>query len=276
MSTVKGRLAKNIKFWEGITDSLWVSHIIKKGYALLFINEPEPAEFRNNASAHKHSDFVTSEVKELLRSGRIREVSREEVHVINPLTVADNGNKLRLILDCRYLQIPKFKCEDIRTIRDLFQTDNYFFKCDIKQGYHHFDILESHQKYLGFAWEIDGKLRFFVFTVLVFSLTTAPFLFTKVIRVLIKHWRSLGIRIFAFIDEILGGGRSFNDALAISNFVESQLEESGFVINVEKFHWVPAQKGEHLGYVVDLKRGLSKMPQCRKAQCLPNYQRQRK
>ena len=45
--------------------------------------------------------------------------------MINPLTVADNGNKLRLILDCRYinrhLQIPKFKCEDIRTIRDLFQ-----------------------------------------------------------------------------------------------------------------------------------------------------------
>ena len=69
------------------------------------------------------------------------------------------------------------------------------------------DILESHQKYLGFAWEIDGKLRFFVFTVLVFGLSTAPFLFTKLITVLIKHWRSLAIRIFAFIDDILGGGR---------------------------------------------------------------------
>ena len=84
--------------------------------------------------------------------------------MINPLTVPDNGNKLRLILDCRYinqhLQVPKLKCEDIRTIRDLFQKDDYFFKCDIKQGYPHIDI----QKYLGFAWEIDGKLRFFVFT----------------------------------------------------------------------------------------------------------------
>ena len=75
-------------------------------------------------------------IKELLSSGRRREVSRDEVYVINPLTVADNGNKLRLILDYRYinqhLQIPKFKCEDIRTIRDLFQKDDYFFKCDIK------------------------------------------------------------------------------------------------------------------------------------------------
>ena len=265
---VKGRLAKNIKFWEGINAGPWVLRIIKEGYALPFINEPEPADFKNNASAHKHSDFVTSEIKELLSSGRIREVSREEVHVINPLTVADNGNKLRLILDCRYinqhLQIPKFKCEDIRTIRDLFQKDDYFFKCDIKQGYHHIDILESHQKYLGFAWEIDGKLRFFVFTVLLFGLSTAPFLFTKLIRVLIKHWRSPAIRIFAFIDDIFGGGRSFNDAVAISNFVKSQLEESGFVINTEKSHWVPTQQGEHLGYLVDLKRGLFKVPQHRR------------
>ena len=191
--------------------------------------------------------FVTSEVKELLSSGRIREVSGEEVHVIKPLIVTDNGNKLRLILHCRYinqhLQIPKFKCEDIRTIGDLFRKDDYFFKCDIKQGYHHIDILQSHQKYFGFAWEIDGKLRIFVFNVLVFGLSTAPFLFTKVITVLIKHWRSLAIRIFAFIDDILGGGRSFNDALAISNFIKSQLEESGFVINIEKCHWVPAQQG---------------------------------
>ena len=52
--------------------------------------------------------------------------------MINHLTVADSGNKFRLILDCRYinqhLQILKFKCEDIRTIRDLFQKDNYFFQ----------------------------------------------------------------------------------------------------------------------------------------------------
>ena len=47
-----------------------------------FINEPEPADFKNNASAHKHPDFVTSEIKELLSSGRRREVSRDEVHVI--------------------------------------------------------------------------------------------------------------------------------------------------------------------------------------------------
>ena len=44
----KGRLAKNIKFWEGIHAGPWVLHIIKEVYALPFINEPEPADFKNN------------------------------------------------------------------------------------------------------------------------------------------------------------------------------------------------------------------------------------
>ena len=75
---VKGRLAKNINFWEGINASPWILRIIKEGYPLPFTNESEPVEFKNNASAHKYSNFVTSEVKELLSSGRIRKVSGEE------------------------------------------------------------------------------------------------------------------------------------------------------------------------------------------------------
>ena len=74
--------------------------------------------------------MVTSEISELLSSGRIREVSRNDVHTINPLSVADNGDKLRLILDLRhinqFLRVPKIKFEDIRTIGDLFQLGNYF------------------------------------------------------------------------------------------------------------------------------------------------------
>ena len=66
-----------------------------------------------NALARKNSDFVTSEISELLSSGRIREVSHNDVHTINLLSVADNGEKLKLILDLRQinqlLRVPKIK-----------------------------------------------------------------------------------------------------------------------------------------------------------------------
>ena len=62
----------------------------------------------------------------------------------------------------------------------------YRFKFDIKQGYHHIDIYKSHQKFLGFSWEIGGKAFYFVFTVVSFGLTSARFTFTKVMRCLLK------------------------------------------------------------------------------------------
>ena len=50
-------------------------------------------------------------------------------------------------------------------------------------------INETFQSYLGFSWKIDGKVRHFVFTVLPFGLNSVPFLFTKIFRPLVKHWR---------------------------------------------------------------------------------------
>ena len=154
-ANVKGRLKENIFFWEEIGASSWVLSILRDGYALPFISEPEPKIFQDNVSALRNKKFVTNEILDLLSSGRVREVSQNEVKMLNPLTVADNGRKLMLILDCRhmnsFLTVLRFKCDDIRTIRDLFEVGDYFFKFDIKSGYHHIDILEAHQKYLGFS-----------------------------------------------------------------------------------------------------------------------------
>ena len=49
-------------------------------------------------------------------------------------------------------------------------------------------------------------------TVRVCQLTIAPLIFTKVVRVLMKHWRGMAIRIFAFVDDFLGGAKSKEEA----------------------------------------------------------------
>ena len=108
----------------------------QKGYALPFTSEPKPAVFSNNRSARGNKEFVTSEILKLLKLGCIREVNRGEVHTINPLSVTDNGKKLRLISDLRYinqhLRVPRTKYEDMRTFRDLFEKGDFLFKVDLK------------------------------------------------------------------------------------------------------------------------------------------------
>ena len=60
----------------------------------------------------------------------------------------------------------------------------------------------------------------------------------------------MAIRIFAFVDDTLGGERSKQEAFRISCQVKKDLELSGFVACPEKSHWEPTQKGEHLGFLL--------------------------
>ena len=81
------------------------------------------------------------------------------------------------------------------------------------------------------------------------------------VKVLIKHWRSSGIRIFSFIDDVFGGGRTLNEAQKTSNLVRQDLADSGFLENTEKVHmWVSCQRGQLLGYI-DLQKGIFSVTQ---------------
>ena len=81
--------------------------------------------FRNNKSAISSAEFVTNEIKDLLKSGCVKEIDESEAHIISPLSVVHKSTKSRLILDLSYLNqfltVPKFKFEDIRSVKDLFQ-----------------------------------------------------------------------------------------------------------------------------------------------------------
>ena len=221
---------------------------------------PRKKFFDNHASAIKHSGFVSMEIQKLLSSGVLIEVKETEVTVCSPLSVVTNvSGKLRLILDLRYvnqhLRVQKFKYEDIRTACDLFQQGDWFFKFDYSSGYHHVDISSAHTQFLGLAWIFNGVKRYFQFTVLPFGLASAPYVFTKIQKALVKYWRGQGIRIFTYLDDGAGAACNFQDALQTSQRVRQDIKDSGFVANETKSVWEPVQTGELLGFIMDLSAG---------------------
>ena len=121
---------------------------------------------------------------------------------------------------------------------------------DMRHGYHQIDIFSEHQTYLGFSWFYEGKLRYFVFTVLPFGLSVAPFCFTKIVRALVKFWLSNGIKIVVFIDDGAGAEENVQKASYGSKFVKQSLVDSEFLLNEEKSVWYPVQLLEWLGNVV--------------------------
>lgn len=142
---VKGRLRDHLSFWRRITcNANLLGYFNYQGWLPLpFVELPPAKEMENHNSAWDEKQFVAEEIEELLLSGCIREVSLSETEVVSPLGVVTNSVKKRLILDLRYvnkfLRIPKFKYEDIRTARDIFMLGDWFFKFDYKSGYHHVD-----------------------------------------------------------------------------------------------------------------------------------------
>ena len=106
-------------------------------------------------------------------------------------------------------------------------------------------------------------VSFFKFTVLPFSLSIGPFIFTNIQKALTKHWRRQGIRLFTYLDDGAGADSDFSEAQRVSDMVRADVWRSGFVANDAKSQWVPVQSGELLGYVLNLHAGTFQVPQRR-------------
>lgn len=88
-------------------------------------------------------------------------------------------------------------------------------------------------------------------SVLPFGFSSAPYVFTSILKPLQKSWRSQGIPITIFLDDGLGGGTDFVSAKVNSLVVHSDLLKSGFVPNEEKSLWEPLQVITWLGVILD-------------------------
>ena len=251
---VKGRLKSSLNFWvETLDASDFVLDMIRRGYRLPFAEYPSQCFLKNNRSALKHPGFVAEAITELLSNGCIVE-HYVPPFCVNPLTVAE-GKKLRLVIDLRhvnsYLVKPKFKYEDLRSLSQVLDEGHWFFTWDLMSGYHHLDICPDHQKYLGFAWPFSGVVRYFTFAVLPFGLSSACFCFTKLMRPLVRRWRSMGHNSFIYLDDGFGSQPDKCSATAASFIQRKELSLSGLLCNEEKSHWAQMQIGEWLGFVMD-------------------------
>ena len=75
----------------------------------------------------------------------------------------------------------------------MFFPGTFVFSFDLTSAYHHIDICEEHTKFLSFKWpSVNGVMHFYEFKVLPFGLCSAPYIFTKVMRQLVKFWRGKG------------------------------------------------------------------------------------
>ena len=86
-SNMKGRLKANYSYWETVVRAPTpVLKMIKEGYVLPLVSEPESRVFSNQRSAEENKVFVNKAVTELVDNGCIVEVDSPPI-VCSPLSV---------------------------------------------------------------------------------------------------------------------------------------------------------------------------------------------
>jgi hypothetical protein len=89
----------------------------------VLLHKPEKTFLKNNKPSIEHKHFVDTAIVELLKGGLVKEMSNRP-HVLNPLTVSNNGEgKERLILDLRLL-MSRFYYNGIECKADIVLTRN--------------------------------------------------------------------------------------------------------------------------------------------------------
>jgi hypothetical protein len=144
--------------------------------------------------------FVDAEIRRLLQSGAIARVD-EQPWLVMPLVVAVGSKKLRLVFDCRLLNLfcvkRELKYPSVGDFARGVERDDYMSSIDAKSGYHSVRLAHSSRKYMGF--EYDG--RFYVFLVLPFGWSLAPFVYQTLTDIRTGAARALGVHDIGYLDD---------------------------------------------------------------------------
>ena len=234
----------------------WVKSMIREGLKLPFTKNA-PSLTRTTIDSGE-STAVMNAVQEFLEKGALEET--KTVGLTARLFIAEQGEKLRPILDCRplnqFLTPQHFKMEDLSVLAAIVQPKDYMVKVDLKDAYLHVPIWRQHRKYLQIC--VGGKR--YQFKALPFGLNIAPQTFTRVLKAALLPLRKKGIKMVAYLDDICIVAESEEKAQEHGMEVVTHLESLGFIINKKKTCLKPMQHREFLGLMVDTKEMTLSVP----------------
>ena len=267
---IADRVRRGLPFWQSICDREkdarildWIAH----GYRLEWAGEP-PASFPhrdNQPSAFAHAEFVDQQVAEMLTAVAVRKTCKRP-RCVSPLGVVPKANnKLRLILDVRGVneglkKVP-FRMESLLDLADTARQGDWMISLDQTQGYYHVELHASAAEYMGFEW----RGQYYTFCVLPFGLSTTPRVFAKIMGVLVRQWRSQGIRMLAYLDDWLFNCHSPAACVALLERLRADCDKAHIRIYWPKSQTTPTQQLRHLGFLVDTLAGHFGIPEDRLA-----------
>ena len=211
---------------------------------------------RNAKTSPKQIPFLKPFIASWLSQGIVTDCLKEipdKVHCSPLFHVPKDKDKIRPIIDLSFMNkfvvSPKFKMEHLPITLRGVQTPSWGAKIDIQDAFLSVWISVFFQRY--FAFWFDGRM--YMFKRMPFGLTTAPWIFTRLMRVVKGFLRRKGVKINSFIDDFITWSHSLERASLHLDWTLRLLRWLGFSINIKKTSVSPTQSLQYLGVDLDFK-----------------------
>ena len=257
------RLQRSIHWWKRHAPQFVIS-LIENGVQTDF-HLPSRLSKTLHTKTSEEVILATEILQDYQKSGAVRVVENPESakHLIPWFIISKPEGKSvkhRLISDCRELNQfcnpEKFTLENMAQIFPVLKRNWWAVKLDLKDAYFHLELNSHLKQFVRLQvgekqWEFSGAC---------FGLSTLPKLFMSIMKPLQKIWRSKGLMVFVYLDDIILLAPSETQARKGLLELLETLASAGFKISQKKSVLVPTQRIQHLGFIIDFQKGQLEVP----------------
>ena len=149
-------------------------------------------------------------IPDWLEKGYVREILEPiPLYFSRMFTVPKQNGGVRPVIDLselnKLLIVPKFRMETVASISKALLTPGWGTTTDLEDAYLRVPVAPSFQKYLAFTVydPTVKRYRIFLFQVMPFGLSSAPWAFTRIVKPIKKLLHLQGIQLHTYLDDFL-------------------------------------------------------------------------
>jgi len=183
---------------------------------------------------------ITTEMLELLTKGVIVETQQLPHSFVSQLFLVEKKVGPVINLKClnQFVKTEHFKMEGLHLLPDLLQPQDWMVKMDLKDTYLQIPIHPDYQNLHTFQWEE----KTYKFQYLPFGLSTAPRVFTKLLKLVVGFLRQINCRLIIYLDDILLMHQERAYLEQITQLIGQLFKSLGLTVNRKKSILSPTQE----------------------------------